>query len=98
MTKAFKAIKNCYYPTISLVSTVALVGLFLQLDAALSNNAQSAQSAQMAKNHNSCVNKMMALTIEAKSKITVNIGIAEAVHYCNGGLAKIYTKQSDIEI
>lgn len=89
MTKAFKGIKNYFYPAISLVSTVALVGLFLQLDAALSNNAQSAQ---MAKNHNSCVNKMMALTIEAKSKITVNIGIAEAVHYCNGGWAKIYKK------
>ena len=70
------------YPTFAAVSTAALIGIFFQLDAALSNDAQQAQ---WAKNHNSCVFKVMNAKIQSQPISIGSINIATAVRYCNGG-------------
>ena len=70
------------FPVLGVVATATLIGIFLQLDAALSNDAQRSQQA---KNHNDCVKDILALTLEEKPNALDRSGIAGAVRYCNGG-------------
>ena len=70
------------YPTLSVLSTATLIGIFFELDAALSN---SAQEAQRAKNHNSCVFRVMHAKTPSHRTSLESINIATAVRYCNGG-------------
>ena len=70
------------YPSLATASTAALIGIFFQLDAALSNGAQLAQ---WAKNHNSCVFWVRNAKTPSQPISMGKINIATAVHYCNGG-------------
>ena len=82
MSKLRDMINAHLFPILGVVSTAALVGIFLQLDAALSNDAQRAQQA---KNHNACVNEIMELEIDQIPNVLDRSGVAGAVRYCNGG-------------
>ena len=70
------------YPSLAVLSTATLIGIFFQLDAALSNGAQQAQ---WAKNHNSCVFRVMHAKNASQPVSRGSVNIATAVHYCNGG-------------
>jgi len=70
------------YPSLAVLSTATLIGIFFELDAALSN---SAQQAQWAKNHNSCVFRVMHAKTPSQPISIGRINIATAVRYCNGG-------------
>ena len=70
------------YPSLAVLSTATLIGIFFELDAALSN---SAQQAQWAKNHNSCVFRVMHAKTSSQAISIGRINIATAVRYCNGG-------------
>ena len=70
------------YPSLAVLSTATLIGIFFELDAALSN---SAQEAQRAKNHNSCVFRVMHAKTPSHRTALESINIATAVRYCNGG-------------
>ena len=82
MSKVRDIINAHLFPVLGAVSTVTLIGIFLQLDAALSIDAQRSQQA---KNHNACVKDIMALAIDEKPNVLDRRGIAGAVRYCNGG-------------
>ena len=82
MAKIRDMINAHLYPVLSVVSAAALVGIFLQLDAALSNDAQRSQQA---KNHNDCVKEIMSLTLDQKPNVLDTNSLAGAVRYCNGG-------------
>ncbi|WP_413441750.1 hypothetical protein [Synechococcus sp. MIT S1220] len=82
MSKARDLVNGHLFPVLALVSTGTLIGIFLQLDAALSNDAQRSQQA---KNFNDCVSTMMSLKKDEAPK-TLERGVkAMAVRYCNGG-------------
>ena len=70
------------YPSLAVLSTATLIGIFFELDAALSN---SAQQAQWAKNHNSCVFMVMHAKSPNHPISMGSVNIATAVRYCNGG-------------
>ena len=70
------------YPSLAVLSTASLIGIFFELDAELSN---SAQQAQWAKNHNSCVFRVMHAKTPSQPISIGSINIATAVRYCNGG-------------
>ena len=70
------------YPSLAVLSTATLIGMFFQLDAALSNGAQQAQ---WAKNQNSCVFRVMHAKTPSQPISIDRINIATAVRYCNGG-------------
>ena len=70
------------YPSVAVLSTATLIGIFFQLDAALSNGAQQAQ---WAKNHKSCVFMVMQAKSPNHPISMGSVNIATAVRYCNGG-------------
>ena len=82
MKSTKEIIRFGFYPTLATASTAALIGIFFQLDAALSN---SAQLAQWAKNHNSCVFWVSNAKTPSQPISMGKINIATAVNYCNGG-------------
>tara|TARA_B000000441_G_C21483196_1_gene199466 strand:+ start:184 stop:510 length:327 start_codon:yes stop_codon:yes gene_type:complete len=82
MSKSKNMISYGLLPVLALLSTTALIGIFFQLDASLSN---SAQQAQWAKNHNSCVFSIMNAKTPNQAISISSINIATAVRYCNGG-------------
>ena len=71
-----------YFVFLGTVSTVSLVGIFFQLDAALSNDAQRSQSAKF---QNACITEIMNLPLDQIPNILDRSGLAGAVRYCNGG-------------
>ena len=75
-------IRGGLYPSLAVLSTATLIGIFFELDATLSN---SAQQAQWAKNHNSCVFRVMHAKTPSQPIAIGRINIATAVRYCNGG-------------
>ena len=70
------------YPSLSVLSTATHIGIFFELDAALSN---SEQQAEWAKNHNSCVFRVMHAKTPSQPISIGRINIATAVRYCNSG-------------
>lgn len=82
MRHSWTFILHGFYPSLAVISTTALIGIFFQLDASLSNGAQEAQ---WAKNHNSCVFRIMNTKTPSQTTSAQSINIATAVHYCNGG-------------
>ena len=82
MSKARDIINAHLFPVLATLSTAALIGIFLQLDAALSNDAQRSMQA---KNHNACVKSIMKLKSDKKPNVLDRNDIAGAVRYCNGG-------------
>ena len=69
------------FPILGVISTGALVGIALLLDAGLSNIAQQSQ---YAANHNSCVYMILNMPSDKKPAKVEMAGIAGAVRYCNG--------------
>ena len=61
MASARDLINAHLFPVLGVISTAALVGIFLQLDAALSNGANRSQQA---RNHNLCVKQIMELHLD----------------------------------
>ena len=82
MSNAKNMISYGLLPALALLSTTALIGIFFQLDASLSNGAQQAQ---WAKNQNSCVFSIMNAKTPNQAISINSINIATAVRYCNGG-------------
>lgn len=82
MSNITARVNSVLMPTLGVLSTGALIGIFFELDALLSNGAQLAQ---WAKNHNSCV--YMAINSQKSSGMVSNkkFNLAKAVRYCNGG-------------
>ena len=66
------------FPVLGVISTATLVGIFLQLDAALSNGANRSQQA---RNHNLCVKQIMELPIDQKPNVLDRDDLAGAVRY-----------------
>ena len=82
MGKARDLINAHLFPVLGVIATATLVGIFLQLDTALSNGANRSQQA---RNHNLCVKQIMELPIEQKPNVLDRGDLAGAVRYCNGG-------------
>ena len=82
MASARDLINAHLFPLLGVISTAALVGIFLQLDAALSNGANRSQQA---RNHNLCVKQIMELPFDQKTNVLDRDDLSGAVHYCSGG-------------
>ena len=82
MASARDLINAHLFPVLGVISTAALVGIFLQLDAALSNGANRSQQA---RNHNLCVKQIMELPLDQKPNVLDRDDLAGAVRYCSGG-------------